>query len=707
METNRWLRFVAPAVAVLLMLVGGVATATNSPGGTWNGVITLPGTSLEYTLTVNTTDSGLTGAVDIPAQGASGIPTVDLRATDDSLIFGLKGIPGSPTFMGAYSADGDTVAGDFSQAGATFPFTMTRVSAAEVQKAAADLDSTVSDIRHLIDSARVTLKVPGVAVAIVKNGEVILSDGFGYRNVADSLPVTSKTLFAIGSSSKAFTTMAIGMLVDDGKIDWDEKVGTYLPWFRLEDEFASDRVTVRDLVTHRTGLPRYDLLWYGSDLTRDQLIRRIKYLKADKGFRTTFQYQNLMFLTAGVLAGHVNGSTWEDLIRNRILDPLGMTATDLSVTAMEKVPDRATGYTLDDDTLKVMPYRNIDNMAPAGAINSNVDDMAKWVELFLDKGKVGDKRLISEAQVSEMYTCQIPIGGPPGEHTERLLTGYGLGWFVEAYRGHYRVQHGGNIDGFSALVSFLPYDGIGIVVLTNMNGTALPSTVSLMATDRLLGLEPVDWLARADEMMKMADSAMKASEKSEEADRVAGTKPSHKLEDYAGSYENPAFGTITITYKDKKLHSVFHSFDWDIEHWHYDVFKASEKTQGQDVLLEFCSNTRGDIDRFSAALEPSVDPIVFVRKASADLLRPEYLQTFLGKYTLAGTEVTVSYTGERLQLSVPGQPAYTLEPYKNNEFTLKDVSGYSVVFKLGKDGAVTAAEFHQPNGVFTAERVPD
>lgn len=393
-------------------------------------------------------------------------------------------------------------------------------------------------------------KVPGVAVAVLKNGQVILAEGYGTRDVKNKLEVTPRTVFAIGSSSKAFTATAVGILVDEGELDWKKRVRDYLPTFQLQDEFATAQMTPRDLLCHRSGLPRHDLVWYGSALSRKELFDRMRYLEPRADFRTLFQYNNFMFLTAGYLAGEVTGSTWEAVVRTRIFEPLGMKDSDFSVEDSRKKPDHALPYGEKDDQITEIPFRNLDAMGPAGSINSNVLDMAQWVLLSLNKGKAGDKQVISESSLAEIHSPQMVVQ----EGVFRLLeifpemftTSYGLGWFITNYRGHTWLHHGGNIDGFSAFVTFLPRDNMGVVVLCNKNGSDLPEIVALNIYDRLLGLDQVPWSGRFMEIRDKRKAEAEKVKNDADKDLKPGTKPSHPLDDYAGEYTHPAYGTLSI-----------------------------------------------------------------------------------------------------------------------------------------------------------------
>jgi CubicO group peptidase (beta-lactamase class C family) len=270
-------------------------------------------------------------------------------------------------------------------------------------------------------------KVPGLALAVVKDGQIVYAKGYGYRDVKNGLKVTPDTLFAIGSCSKAFTAAAIGILVDEGKLEWDKPVRSYLPDFTLWDEYATAHLTVRDLITHQSGLPRHDLMWYGSPLSGQELFERLRYLEPSKPLHAKFQYNNLMFMTAGVLIGKVSGGTWEEFVQRRLLDPLGMKTTRLSVRDLAQTADASLPYNETNGEIKVIPYRNIDAIGPAGSINSSVNEMSHWLVAQLDKGKYNGKQLISEASLRENHTPQIVSGGEL-RYEEQFYSSYGMGW---------------------------------------------------------------------------------------------------------------------------------------------------------------------------------------------------------------------------------------------------------------------------------------
>jgi len=547
-------------------------------------------------------------------------------------------------------------------------------------------------------------KVPGLGISIVKDGKVIFSKGFGFRDVKKGFKVTPKTLFAIGSCSKAFTAATMGILVDEGKLDWDKPVREYLPSFKLKDPFATEGMTPRDLVCHRSGLPRHDLLWYGSSATRQELFHRLQYLEPSKDFRTTFQYQNLMFMTAGYMVGKVAGTTWEKFVQDRIFGPLGMNDSNFSVEDSKKAPDFALPYMEKDDKVIEIPFRNIDTVGPAGSINSNVIDMADWLLLNLSKGKFGENQIISEGSLNEIHSPQM-ISSKSFKYDESFYSTYGMGWGITAYRGHLKVSHGGGIDGFTAQVTFMPRDNIGMVIFTNMSGTPLPSIVAYNAYDRLLGLDQIPWNKRIKDQRDKAKEEAEKAKKEKDKDRKLNTKPSHPLEDYAGDYEHPGYGVVSIKKEGDKLKGVFNSISFDVKHYHYDIFEMNNEIFDMTEKVSFLTDNKGNINSLSVQLEDSVEAIVFTKMPEKKMKEKSFLEKFVGEYLLGEMTVTVSLRGENnLILTVPGQPEYELIPYKGTEFNLKNLTGYSVEFIVDKAWKVTEAKVTQPNGVFTAKK---
>ncbi|ANM32376.1 hypothetical protein ABI59_19795 [Acidobacteria bacterium Mor1] len=591
-----------------------------------------------------------------------------------------------------------------SQGGGSFPFSVT-FGEAIADKARAALEN----FGEVVERALKEFKTPGLGLAIVADGEVVLAEGYGFRDFEERKPADGDTLFAIGSCSKAFTTFLLGTLVDEGKLDWDEPVIKYLPDFRMKNDHSTRNMTVRDLVSHKSGLPRHDLVWYGSDASRRELYERIQHLEPFADLRERYHYQNLMFMVAGYLAEQIEGKSWEQLTRERILDPLGMKRSNFSVDDLPGDANSALAHGLDDDKVEAIPYRNIDTVGPAGSINSSPAEMARWLQVQLGGGEIDGTRVLQESTLREMHTPTTVIGGYPTDG-KNLLTTYGLGWMMNAYRGHYRVSHGGGIDGFSAMVTVLPLEGYGIVALSNRGGTPASELVTRHAMDLLLGLEPEDWIGDAAKQQAEVEKVAEEIEDSDESLRVEGTSPSHPLEAYVGEYEHAGYGIFSVELGDDGgLTATYNGLVTQLEHWHYDVFNGLE---GEGATLEdtkflFRSGVRGEIEDLVVALDAAVDPTVFGKNADARLFDPEFLSTLTGRYKLATQVVEISLQGNVLVATLPGQPVYELVPAQGLEFELKGMTGFSCQFKENAEGKVDGLQFNQPNGVFTAERIED
>lgn len=671
--------------------------------GHWEGAIELPGMKLEIQVDFKKSAEGkLQGTISIPVQKAKDLPLTDIVASDNELNFAISGVPGNPVFKGKLEESGEKISGNFSQSGQTFPFTLGRGEdpVAKARKALEGVD-------ELINKAMADLKVPGLAVAVIKNKEIILLKGYGFRDVENKLPMTPDTLLAIGSATKAFTTFSLARLVDEGKLSWDKPVRTYIPWFKLSDPLITERITPRDLVTHRSGLPRHDLLWYNNyQATREELVRRLAHVQFTADLRERFQYNNLMFLTAGYLLEVLTGKTWEEAVRSLALGPLKMSRTNFSVLDSQKDQDFAQPYIYRDDKLQKIPFRNITNMGPAGSINSSVREMSNWVIVHLNSGKFGDSELISPGTLADLHLPHMPIAQTPTT-THLSPASYAMGWFVDHYRGHERVHHGGNIDGFSALVSFLPNDGFGFAVLTNRNGTALPELLVRTLTDKLFGMEPVDWIGEAARNLAQGEELGKKAEQKAVTRKKPGTKPAHRLEEYAGTYFHPGYGELKVNLQAGKLSFVYNSISTPLEHWHYETFNGikSEDPTFEEMKLTFETDVNGNVFAVSAPFEATTENIVFKKKPDARYYSPDFLKKLTGKYSILNQVFTIDLKGNALTILLPGQPAYELVPEIGDEFSFKQLPVVRIHFLFDQKGEVPGFELIQPGAVFEVKRV--
>ncbi len=409
-----------------------------------------------------------------------------------------------------------------------------------------------------IAAARDAWGVPGLAVAIVKDGQTVLAKGYGVREMGSTDAVDEHTLFAIASNSKAFTSAALAMLVDEGRLAWDDRVQQHLPWFALYDPYVSENMRIRDLLSHRSGLGTYsgDLLWYGTDYSAEEVVRRARFLEPAAPFRASYGYSNLMFIAAGEVVRAVSGRPWQLFVRERILAPLAMERTVTSTDSLSVRDNVATPHARWEGRLQPFPWQNWDAMAAAGGIISSVSEMAEWLELQLDSGVVapGDT-IFRPAQTHQMWTVHTPLAVPasmrelyPSTH----FRGYGLGWSLNDYKGRKIVSHGGGYDGMFSRVMMVPEENLGIVVLTNST-TGISTAITNLIADAYLGGEQRDWSALLLERDRAATKAEDARRAAIITATVTGTRPSLPLEAYTGTYTGPMYGDATVSLEDGGL----------------------------------------------------------------------------------------------------------------------------------------------------------
>jgi CubicO group peptidase (beta-lactamase class C family) len=448
--------------------------------------------------------------------------------------------------------------------------------------------------------------VPGLALAVVKDDSIVYARGFGVRRLGERAPVTDRTLFAVGSTTKAFTAAALAMLVDSGKVAWDDPVTKYLSTFELHDPYVTRELTVRDLLTHRSGLARGDALWWATPYSRDEVLRRVRHLEPSWSFRSRYGYQNIMFLAAGQIVHAVTGQSWDDFVQLRIFAPLGMTASNTSVTALAETGDVATPHSPVDGRMQPVAWRNIDNIGPAGSINSSVRDMAQWIRLQLGEGVFNGRRLLFAATVREMHAAHMVI--PVDTLSERLwpsthFRAYGLGWALQDYRARKLVGHGGAIDGMRAHVTLVPEERLGVVVLSNGGEPSrlLTQAVVFRVIDAYLGGPTRDWGADLLALRRRLVARDSTERQERAAERVADTRPSLDLPRYAGTYRSDMYGDVTVTHENGGLVMRFGPhFAGELRHWHFDTFEARwrDRTMGES-LVTFGLSAEGKVGRLA------------------------------------------------------------------------------------------------------------
>jgi CubicO group peptidase (beta-lactamase class C family) len=569
------------------------------------------------------------------------------------------------------------------------PRASAQVAAQASTSATADLDARLAAVERAIDERRRELGIPGLSLVIVKDDRVIYMKGLGYKDFEHKLPVTPDTLFAIGSSSKAFTAMLAAMAADDGKLSLDDPPRKFLPYFRLQDPDADSRITVRDLLSHASGLNRTDLAWITGALDREEVIRAAATAKPTAKLREKFQYQNVMFSAAGECVARAEGASWEKLIQERIFKPLGMKATTTNVPDMHRAPDYSLGYVYDEDTKETrqLPTRNFPQVAAAGAINSNARDMAQWLRLMLGGGAFEGRRLVSEKSFAELLKPQMKVVGN---------VDYGLGWFLRDWHGHKVAEHGGNIDGFNAEVALMPDQRLGFVLLTNVTASVLPATAMEAVWSNLVG--------SPEEKSKAADGA---------AAKAADGAPS-KIEDEAGNYLlAEANMTMAVAAKDGHLTlSVPGQPTYTLENVGGRRYKLAEVPG----FFTTFRPSKDDPKETEMYLEQPQGNFVLKRvraaannpNAAAEYAGP--LKDLVGTYEpeKEGANIEVAAREGKVVLVVPGQPAYTLAERSKDVLSLSSLpETYSLLVRRDAAGNVAGIALKQPEGEFSFKRVAE
>lgn len=556
-----------------------------------------------------------------------------------------------------------------------------------------------ADLRSLIETERERFGVAGLSVVVVRDREVLLAEGFGFRDLERELPVTPETLFAIASDSKAFTAALCATFVDEGRLEWDKPVRDVLPWFELQDPHATALVSVRDLLAHRTGLPRHDALWFwgGTSLSHEETVRRLRHLQPSAQLRQVWQYNNNCYTTAGYLAGQLAGTDWATALRERVLDPLGMKRTTLGRLSAEETGDSAVPYDDRTGTNQPVPLIGDGSVGPAGGIWSCAEEMAHWVLARLGVPQDDGSLLLSKDALRELHApAMVKPTGPmelPGLHS----MGYGLAADVVSYRGHKLVHHGGNLHGFCSNVYLAPDSGHAVVVLANANASGIRTAVPLAILDRLLGLEPEPWGPRLLDLMSAIKTGGKEAAEHHRT-TAAGRPPTRPLEEYAGVYCHPAYDELRLRVEGDRLVPDWHELDGiELRHRDRDTFDLLLASHYEDMPMPVVVRFgRDGVSGVEVSLEPTVEPVFFARKPPE--LTDEQLQRLTGRYVLGPLAVEVTVKDGRLLGAVAGAKPVALTPRDETHFEVPGSAGTRVEFVLAGDVAEQVVV--HPTGVF-------
>jgi len=549
---------------------------------------------------------------------------------------------------------------------------------------------------------------PGVGVGIVVGDKLVFAKGYGYRDYEKKLPFTAKTMQPIASNSKLFTAVSAGMLVEEGKLTWDKPIKQSVPEIEFYNDQLNNNVTLRDMMSHRTGVTRHDLIWFKSPFTRKELFDRLKYLEPQEPMRTTFLYNNLMFAAVGQVIEMKSGKKWEDFVRERIFTPLGMNTTCYTIADMLKQPDYGVAFREKRDSFeleKIPYYEDTEGVAPAGAIISNIDELSHWLIALMNEGKYSGKQVLPASVLKETLQPAIGLPNAAGEalgYWEILNSAYGMGRQTASYRGKLLTFHGGDLPGFHSQISFMPNDKIGVIVLVQTNhGAPLYNIISYNVYERLLGMDQTPWSQRQLQQRIANKKAATESRTKAGADRVPNTKPSHALGDYAGEYENAAYGILKIGVQGDQLQFGFHEFHFPMSHFHYDRFDTPDDEQYGKFSVNFRTNPQGDVDQAVISLDQA--EVVFTRKP--ETLDAKLLEKLAGTYvTPSKVKFEVVYQpGTGLALVFPGGPPQKLIPVKGLQFRTAQFADIIFEFVM-ENGQVKGLKRRDPSGEFIYPR---
>ncbi len=472
------------------------------------------------------------------------------------------------------------------------------------------IDTNVLDKR--VEKIISDWQVPGCAIGVIKNGKLIYAKGFGYRDLENKLSVTPNTLFPIASNSKLFTAIACGMVVNEHKLEYDKPIKSIIPEIEFNNESLNKQVTLRDMLSHRTGLSGNDAIWYGSNFSRSDVFARIKYLEPVTGLRENFNYSNTMYIAIGEIIKIKTGKTWEEYLTDNIFKPLTMTNTFFSVEAIEKKTDFAKPYKTDfiKKTRKPIDfYRQTKASCPANGINSNIIDLSHWVICQLSKGIYNKESVIASTVIQETLK-PLNISSNSIKDKELSYVLYGMGRTMTTYKSHFMTEHGGAINGFRSQITLFPDDSLGIIILTNSDVHKIASYLQLEIADVFLGLNKTQWHERVFERTKKQfENQIALNSNNPKKENI---KLSKKLINYIGSYEHPSYGIIEIKLIDKKLNFSYKIFNEPITQISFDKFETSFNDQLGSYTVTFNTNTKSIIDNLTLEFEGVVE--TFVKK---------------------------------------------------------------------------------------------
>lgn len=534
-----------------------------------------------------------------------------------------------------------------------------------------------NDFDPYVNDAMKSWHCPGAALAVIKGDRVIHQNAYGLRDVENALPMTEDTRFALGSVTKSITAMTVALLVDDGLLEWDKPVREYIPEFILADAYATEHVTVRDLLSHRTGLPRHDFSAWRLDVRRDEFIKRMRHLEFSTSFREKFQYNNLMYTVAAYLVDTVSRQRWEDFVQQRIFTPLKMAASSLRPEPTQPGQINANSYRVDRDTdgqakgLVRMPLGNHTEISPgaAGALFSTLADLIRWLKVHINQGRVDGAQFVSPDSLKQMHLPQtvIPGGGAAEALYGHSIAAYGFGWSIRPYQGRTLVSHTGGVEGQSTVIGFIPEENIGAIVLTNIGLLPLKEALLFEALDRVLNLSPRDWNAKIHEFFDPLLGAAAKGKQTAARERLKEAPPTHPSAAYEGTYKADGYPDFAVRRHGDQLEAcTVGSLDWSpLRHYHFNVFEWHLADVDIWLKIRFLIDDNGAVDRVSVPLEPAVKDILFTRGQLA--LPAEIIESLIGEYVspIEGIAFTATAGNGKVFITQTGGTPIEITPFKH------------------------------------------
>lgn len=571
-----------------------------------------------------------------------------------------------------------------------------------------NIEESLNGFDEYMEKVMTDWNEPGAGVAIIYKNELVYAKGFGYRDYGNKLPVTKNTLFPIASNTKLLTAIAAGMLVEEGTLDWDKPIKESVPEIEFYNELLNSQVSLRDMLGHKTGISRHDMIWFKSDFTRKELFDRVKYLEPAIPLRQDFIYNNLMYAAVGYAIELRTGKTWEEFLQEKIFAPLEMNQTVFSIADMQKSSDYAVPYNEKRDTTSLykLPLEEMALAAgPAGSVVSNLEDLSHWVIALMNGGFYKNEEAIAESIIDETMKPGIAFRNSELEekgYKEYLNSVYSMGRIMEIYKGNVLTKHGGNLPGFHSQIAILPFDSIGIITYSiGDQGISLSDIIMYNLVDRLLGLEQTDWHGRRLADHLEFEAVSKTGRSLVGFDKIEGTTPTHPIENYIGEFTNEVYGDFLISQKEDDLFFEFRKKVLPLTHYHYNRFDTADDQDFGKWSINFDISPQGEIR--TAVMSIDEKQVSFQKKLDASLSNPEILNQYVGTYEIPGQELEVKLKGGNLSLSI-GSQGFVLVPYKKKIFKVKDFDDLQIEFVQEGD-EVRSLKYKAPEGVFECARI--